>query len=124
MSVILYRLSAVNIDEDTLKPATKKWVEYFWDPQSARHALDESSKDDHSTVEASLEEILVERRSLEARSDYDDDDVPVFILRLGQLKILDTSLVDRYRAKAETIEAKIKRLKQLNAERNTAASTP
>jgi len=48
---------------------------------------------------------------LVSRRDYDVDNVPVLILRLSQLKILNASLVERYQAKAETIETKMKRLK-------------
>jgi hypothetical protein len=127
MSVVLYRVSAVNIEVTTWEPATEKWAEYFFDLPSARHALDKHSREaapDIITTEAALEEVLVERRSLEARTDYDDDDVPVLILRLGQLKILDSSVVDRWKAQPETIKTKIERLKQLKAERDAAASTP
>jgi len=121
MSVVLYRVSVIGIDADTLEPATKKWIEYFLDAPSAREAFDEHCQDDDPEIintEVSLEEVVVERSSIEAFSEVDDDLVPVLLLRLSQPIILDVSAVDRWQLDEETIKARIERLKQLLAQAN------
>ena len=121
MSIVLYRVSVTSIDADTLEPATKKWIEYFLHAPSARDAFIEHCRDDDpeiiNTVVA-FDEVVVERSSIEAVSDVDDDLEPGLVLRMGRSNVLESRAVERWQLDEAAIAARIERLDQLLAQAN------
>lgn len=121
MSIVLYRVSVTSIDADTLEPAAKKWTEYFLHAPSAREAFSEHCRDDDpeiiNTVVA-LDEVVVERSSIEALTEVDDEMEPGLVLRMGRSNVLESRAVERWQLDEETIAARIERLDQLLAQAN------